>query len=146
MRSLIVILAVIWGGAVFADTVVNCRQAPAGIYPNNANVRALEFISYVDHFSLANMLAMRIESDAGKTTYAREWMRADRNTQMRFDAKRQGKNLLSWVSIDRTPRQVINTRTFVGVLFVSEAVTEKVDQPNQLPAAKIRSFNFECSY
>lgn len=146
MRSLIAILGIIWGGLAFADTVVNCRQAPAGIYPNNANVRSLEFISYVDHFSLANMLAMKIESDTGKTTYAREWMRTDRNTQMRFDAKRQGKNLLSWVNIDRTPRQVINTRAFVGVLFVSEVIDEKVDQPSQLPGTKIRSFNFECSY
>lgn len=146
MRKLIFILTLSWGSA-WAESALFCKPSAALFYPNSADqVRQLELISYVGHFSLANMLAMRIDTESGSLTFTRESFSADRQVYMKFISTRMsGKFMQSWVHIDRSPRDAIRTRMFRGVLFLTGLRKAKVNLPSELSPRDVKTYNFECS-
>ncbi|MFP5458674.1 MAG: hypothetical protein ACLGG7_08070 [Bacteriovoracia bacterium] len=146
MRTLILILTLTWGSA-WAESALFCRPSAALFYPNSATqVRQVELISYVSHFSLANMLAMRIDADAGPLTFTRESFSADRQVYMKFISTRMsGKFMQAWVHIDRSPREAIRTRVFRGVLFLTGLRSTRVSLPSELSPRELKTYNFECT-
>jgi hypothetical protein len=147
MRFTFLIIGLLLGGTALAETVIRCRTITAGAFPNNAaEVNSLDFISYVDHFSLTNTFAIKIDSSNIPTVFTRESIKVDRQTQLRFVAKKD--NLISqqvWVHIDRSPREARETRTFQGTLFIAKPRIEKLEFPNQLNQNEIETLNFECN-
>lgn len=146
MRTLILILTLSWGSA-WAESALFCRPSAALFYPNSADqVRQLELISYVGHFSLANLLAMRIDADTGPLTFTRESFSADRQVYMKFVSTRMaGKFMQAWVHIDRSPRDAIRTRVFRGVLFLTGLRSARVSLPSELSPRDLKTYNFECA-
>ncbi|MBY0518388.1 MAG: hypothetical protein K2P81_15870 [Bacteriovoracaceae bacterium] len=147
MRFSILIIGLLLGGSALADTVIRCRTIVAGAFPNTAKeVNALDLISYVDHFSLTNTLAMKLDSSDSSTIFTREFIKVDRQTQMRFVAKKENrKSQQVWIHIDRSPREARETRTFQGILFIAKPRIEKSEFPNELNQNDIETLNFECN-
>jgi hypothetical protein len=48
--------------------------------------------------------------------------------------------------LDRNPRQVIETRAFKGVLFISNVRKDKAEHPADLTKKDVSTYNFECSF
>ncbi len=134
-------------GSAWADTSIRCRQLPGAIYPNSAkNIQTLNLISYVNHFSLANMMAMQIDTDVGDLSFGRQSIEVTNTTNIKLIQKTTNtKFRLAWLLIDRTPRLALSTRTFKGVLFISEPTKNNVNKPADLPQGSISTHNFECS-
>ncbi|MFP5492442.1 MAG: hypothetical protein ACLGG0_13140 [Bacteriovoracia bacterium] len=147
MRTLLLIVGLLWGTA-WAETVIRCRQGAPGFYPNDAEqVRAIDAISYVSHFSLSNFLALRIETSGKPIVFTRETLAADRQAHLRFISKQKNNRFIqAWMHLDRNPRQVIETRAFKGVLFISNARKDKAEYPADLPKKDMSTYNFECSF
>jgi hypothetical protein len=146
MRILLIIFTLI-GGSAWADTVLRCRKLPAGIYPNSAkSIQTIDLVTYVNHFSLANMMAMKLETDSGELVFGRQSIKVSSTTQIKMIQKlTQSRFRLSWLLIDRTPRLALSTRVFKGVLFISEPTRNDVSEPSDLPNGSVKTLNFECA-
>lgn len=146
MRILLVIITLMWGSA-WADTVLRCRQMPAGIYPNSAkSIQAIDLMTYVNHFSLASMMAMKLETDSEDLIFGRQNIRISNTTQIKMTQKlTQAHFRLAWLLIDRSPRLALSTRAFKGVLFISEPLQSDVNEPSDLPHGSVGTLNFECA-
>jgi hypothetical protein len=140
-------VGLLWGSA-WAETVIRCRQAAPGFYPNNAEqIRAIEAISYVSHFSLSNFLALKIEMNGKPIFFTRESLESDRQAHLKFISMQKNNRFIQvWAHLDRNPRQVIQTRTFKGVLFISNLRNERAESPAELPKKEVSTYNIECSF
>ena len=147
MRTLLLIVGILWGTA-WAETVIRCRQGAPGFYPNDAEqIRGIDAISYVSHFSLSNFLALKIEMNGEPIFFTRESLESDRQAHLKFISMQKNNRFIqAWAHLDRNPRQVIQTRTFKGILFLSNLRTQKVESPSDLPKKEINTYNFECSF
>ena len=148
MKLLILIITLTVGSA-WADTALRCRELPSALYPSNASfVRSLELITYVNHFSLTTLMAMKLETDSGELLFTRDGNPViNTTTQIKMIQKmNQSRFKLAWLLIDRTPRLAMSTRTFKGVLFVSEPLMYFVDQPSDLEPGTVKTLNFDCSF
>ena len=146
MRLLILVIALVCGSA-WSDTSIRCRQLPGGLYPNSAkNIQTLNLVSYVNHFSLANMMAMQLDTDKGEIFFGRQSIEVTSTTNVKMLQKTaNSKFRIAWLLIDRTPRIALTTRAFKGVLFLSDAVKQDVRMPSELPSGSVNTFNFECT-
>ena len=146
MRILLVIITLMWGSA-WADTVLRCRKLPAGIYPNSAHsVQTIDLITYVNHFSLANMMAIKLESDDGEMVFTRQSIHVSNNTKIKMIQRMTHSRFRqAWLLIDKTPRLALSTRVFKGVLFISEPIRNEVSEPSDLPNGSVGTLNFECA-
>ncbi|MCE3013738.1 MAG: hypothetical protein LW878_11795 [Proteobacteria bacterium] len=146
MKFLLIVMALFFGSAL-ADTSIRCSQLPGAIYPNSAkNIQSLSLVSYVNHFSLANMMAMQIETDSGEIAFGRQTIEVTNTTNVKLIQKTTNtKFKIAWLLIDRTPRIALNTRYFRGVLFISGPLTQNVNKPSELSQGSVETFNFECA-
>lgn len=132
-----------------ADSTADCKQIAAGAFPNNATeVQNLELISYADHFSLTNMLAMRIDLGREKITFNREYLRSDaQSTKAGFIIRKSSSEVRqAWLQLDRTPRKAIEDRSFKVILFLSKSLNKRVDLPATISSQEIATLNLECSF
>lgn len=133
-------------GLAWGDTSIRCHQIPGGIYPNSAkSIQNLNLVSYVNHFSLANMMVMQLDTDSGEVSFGRQFIDVTSSTNIKMIQKTsQSSFQLAWLLIDRTPRIALTTRLFRGVLFISVPVKQNVNKPHELPPGSVSTFNFEC--
>ncbi len=146
MRFLLLTITLICSSA-WADTAIRCRQLQGGAYPNSAkNIQTLSLLTYINHFSLANMMVMKLETDTDELVFSRQLIEVTNTTSIRMVQKSPNQKFkLAWLLIDRTPRNAFTTRMFKGVLFISEPLKEIVNQPSDLPLGSVKTYNFECS-
>ena len=119
----------------------------AGIYPNSAkDIQTLDLITYVNHFSLANMMAMKLETDSGPMVFGRQRIQVSNVTKIKMIQKLPpSQTRIAWLLIDRTPRLALSTRVFRGVLFVSKPLSTEIGEPSDLPQGSVSTLNFECA-
>jgi hypothetical protein len=112
---------------------------------NTREIVSIELISYVGHFSLANMMAMKIIKLGSIDSFLRHSINVDRQTHVQLHKSLSNNKIQqAWLQIDRTPRQALGSRTFRGVLFLSEQLTETVAKPSSLAPNSVTTFSFEC--
>jgi hypothetical protein len=100
MKLVLLILALISGSA-FADTSIRCSQMPGAIYPNSAkDIQSLTLVSYVNHFSLANMMAMQIDTDSGELAFGRQSIEVTNTTNIKMIQKSTNtKFKIAWLNL-----------------------------------------------
>jgi len=148
MRTLLIIVGLLWGTA-WADTVVRCRLLKPTPGSNHAKeIRSIDLISYVNHFSLSNLLSMRVERDRDELVFSRDASTTTANTTvLRFQTPvRNGKLHQAWIVVDRSPRQVIESRYFKASIFISDARAQKVLELNDPANNGLKVAPIDCAF
>lgn len=143
MKILILLLAMI-SLRGHADSEAHCRLVE-GIYTNSSTkIDEFRFETIVDVFTVRNANTFSIGIEDEHVRFTRSSMVVDRHTKMTFFQKKNSNVIRgAYVTLDRTPRQVAESRAFYGNIIISAPISNGEGSPEIIGSESL-NYNFFC--
>ena len=111
------------------------------------NLGSFYFFSYADIFSLNNAKSFIIQLDGQELHLQREEMQTRGGTQMTFVGKTDQGNRKIFVLIDRSPKDALSTKTFLGNMIISPVKKDaNITISDLMRERSAKTMNFSCSF
>lgn len=105
------------------------------------------FFSYADLFTLNNAKSLFLQIDGQEIHFQRTDIISRKSTQLIYEGKVNGNFRKAFVLIDRSPKEVLNSKMFIGNMILSpENNTSDFNFMNVLLDKKAQTFNFACKF
>jgi hypothetical protein len=144
----LVILFGLMTSKVWANSQAEC-QLTDGIYRNSqVNLGKFHFFSYADLFTINNAKSFILQLDGQEVHLQRDSMdERSRLTQLTYTAKEGRGYRKAFITLDRSPKDIMRTKMFHGNFILSpEMKSSKILLSDLLKEKSGMTFNFSCRF